>query len=70
MPRSMLDRWRWLIHWREARFQCAYPRVTYAFPIAFLFLFIINTKTFFFILCVYDWIPIMAIFNSFDEITK
>lgn len=26
MPRSMLDRWRWLIRWREARFQCIYPR--------------------------------------------
>lgn len=26
MPRSMLDRWRWLIRWREARFQCAYSR--------------------------------------------
>lgn len=26
MPRSMLDRWRWLIRWREARFQCQYPR--------------------------------------------
>lgn len=26
MPRSMLDRWRWLIRWRETRFQCTYPR--------------------------------------------
>lgn len=26
MPRSMLDRWQWLIRWREARFQCEYPR--------------------------------------------
>lgn len=26
MPRSMLDRWRWLIRWREARLQCEFPR--------------------------------------------
>ncbi|MDO4800705.1 MAG: hypothetical protein Q4A15_00930 [Prevotellaceae bacterium] len=25
-PKDMLDRWRWLINWREAKFQCQYPR--------------------------------------------
>ena len=26
MPRRMLDRWRWLVEWRRAKYVCQYPR--------------------------------------------
>jgi len=26
IPRHMLDKWRWVIHWRQAKLQCQYPR--------------------------------------------
>ena len=26
IPRQMLDRWRWLINWRLAKYTCQYPR--------------------------------------------
>ena len=26
IPRHMLDKWRWVIHWRQSKLQCQYPR--------------------------------------------